>query len=203
MFGNFFKLFVGKLTCSGSLRWINLLCRSVVWKILTRSRGLQAVSLGINSRSFSTKLSWKWGNSVMKSLRMERQEYSDIDTHRLRFDAFITQHLWVRASSQYWTTWIAVVLTLLVIWCCLVKAVCILHNATLMSRVGNWKWMPILESDTCFEIKILIPLFNSFVCILIYFNIHLKLFKHIFLHLNGQIHTKNVKISSKSWLCLK
>uniref|UniRef100_A0A0E9TDK2 Uncharacterized protein n=1 Tax=Anguilla anguilla TaxID=7936 RepID=A0A0E9TDK2_ANGAN len=54
--------------CSGSLRCRKPLCRSVVCRIFTRSRGLQAISLGIKSSSFSTKLSWKCGSSVMNSL---------------------------------------------------------------------------------------------------------------------------------------
>lgn len=67
-------------TCSGSLSCSRPLCLSVVCRIFTSSTGLQDDSRGISSKSLSTKLSWRWGSSIRKSLRVAetvRGEHSE------------------------------------------------------------------------------------------------------------------------------
>lgn len=57
-------------TCSGSVSCSRLLCLRVVWRIFTSSIGLQDDSRGINSDSFSTKLSCRLGSSDTNSLKV-------------------------------------------------------------------------------------------------------------------------------------
>lgn len=58
----FLSTWLGSWSCSRPL------CLSVVCRIFTSSAGLQFDSRGISSSSLSTKLSWRWGNSVRNSL---------------------------------------------------------------------------------------------------------------------------------------